>query len=415
MELLAPAGNKEKLEVAFHYGADAVYIGGQSFNLRSKSDNFSMEDFAESRKIADKLGKKIYLTLNAYMHEREKKELAQYLAEIKDIKFDGYIVSDLGVLSILKKIIPYAEIHISTQANVLNSESANMYQEMGATRIVLARELTLNEIKEIRDKTDAELEVFVHGAICMSYSGRCLLSNYMNTRDANKGDCSQVCRWKFKTYYIEEESRKGEYIPIEEGHDYATILSSKDLAMARHLDELEEAGVDSIKIEGRMKSVYYVANTVRVYRMLLDTLMKTGRDYNSVLDKEPIRSYLLELEKVSRRESGTGFFFHDKENTAGAQSTMKAYLPSRRLLAMVESVEGKYAKLRLYNTIKTKMPLVYIGKNFIHKEDNLYKLYIKDNENRFIETETLRAIDEAYISATEFNLNKYDIITLDRE
>ena len=216
MELLAPAGNKEKLEVAYHYGADAAYIGGALFNLRHQSKNTTIEELAECAELAKKLNKKMYLTLNAFLHEYDKNNLKEYLKEIQNLNIDAFIVSDLGVLGIVKEIIPDANIHISTQASVTNSYSCKIYESLGASRIILARELSLDEIKEIRDNTDLELETFVHGAVCMSYSGRCLLSNFLNNRDANGGECSQVCRWNFKTY-IEEKTRPGEFMEIEEG------------------------------------------------------------------------------------------------------------------------------------------------------------------------------------------------------
>ncbi len=483
MELLAPAGNKQKLEVAFHYGADAVYVGGQAFNLRKKSDNFSLEDFDESLKLAKKLDKKMYLTLNSYLHQSDIPRLKEYLNEIKHLRFDGYIVSDLGVLSLLKKIIPEAEAHISTQANILNSESVEMYESLGASRIILGRECNLDEIRSIRESTNLELEVFVHGAVCMSYSGRCLLSNYMSARDANGGDCVQVCRWNFKGYagaeamnmanahshsgcscggscggskdkqhhqnsidesseeqslfYLEEKSRKGQFFPIEEGDEYTMIMSAKDLRMAEHLHLLQAAGVDSLKIEGRMKSIYYVANTIRVYRMLINTLYRlgSGEEYVAALSKEPVNSYLKELDTISRRESDTGFFLYgreslangddenleqankpiineDADNKKAVEPTLKSYLAGRRLMAMVVENEGRYSKINVYNTIKTNTNLIYIGISFINQNDNMYKLYVKDGSGNFVEVESVRNIDEAYIlPAHDIILTKYDIIT----
>ncbi len=460
MELLAPAGNKQKLEVAFHYGADAVYVGGQAFNLRKKSDNFSLEDFETSLALTKKLDKKMYLTLNSYLHQSDIQKLKDYLREIKHLPFDGYIVSDLGVLSLLKKIIPNAEAHISTQANILNSESVEMYESLGATRIILGRECNLDEIRSIRENTNLELEVFVHGAVCMSYSGRCLLSNYMSARDANGGDCVQVCRWNFKGYasasnnqsncgcgcnhenvkdessdeqsmfYLEEKSRKGQFFPIEEGDEYTTIMSAKDLRMAEYLHLLQAAGVDSLKIEGRMKSIYYVANTIRVYRMLINTLYRlgSGDEYVVALSKEPVKSYLKELDTISRRESDTGFFFYgreeitnetskpiideDTDNKKAVEPTLKSYLAGRRLMAMVVENEGRYSKINVYNTIKINTNLIYIGISFINQNDNMYKLYVKDSSGNFIEVESVRNIDEAYIlPAHDIILTRYDIIT----
>lgn len=407
MELLAPAGNKEKLEIAYHYGADAVYIGGAMFNLRNQSKNTTLEELQECSLIASKLNKKIYLTLNAYLHEYDKKNLKNYLKEIENIKIDAFIVSDLGVLSALKNIIPDSTVHISTQASVTNSYSCNMYKKLGASRIILARELSLKEIREIRENTDLELEVFVHGAVCMSYSGRCILSNYITNRDANKGDCSQVCRWPFKTY-IENENRVGELLPIEEYSNYTTILSAKDLKMAEYLHLVEEAGVDSIKIEGRMKSVYYVANVVRVYRLLLDVLSRVGiNDYEEVIKKEPVISYIKELDTISRRESDTGFFFRDSE----IKPTLKGYLKGRRLMGMISGIENGYAKVNVYNTIDIGKLLIYIGRDFLSCNDDRFSLFIKNENGDFIETKSIRNVDNAYIKSTVHELKKYDIIT----
>ena len=411
MELLAPAGNKEKLEVAYHYGADATYIGGALFNLRHQSKNTTIDELAECAQLAKNLNKKMYLTLNAFLHEYDKNNLKAYLKEIQNLNIDAFIVSDLGVLGIVKETIPEATIHISTQASVTNSYSCKMYESLGASRIILARELSLDEIKEIRDNTDLELESFVHGAVCMSYSGRCLLSNFLNNRDANGGECSQVCRWNFKTY-IEEKTRPGEFMEIEEGENHTTILSSRDLQMAEYLHLLQKAGIDSIKIEGRMKSVYYVANTVRVYRILLDLLERIGYDsYPEAIKKEPMASYLKELDTISRRESDTGFYF----GRNNIKPTLKGYLKGRRLMGMIADDSEEYAKITVYNTIKNGDDLVYIGKDFIKHNDNRFKLFIKTEENEFVEVDNIRNIDNAYIKSGAHDFKKYDIITVEED
>ncbi|ACN83187.1 peptidase [Brachyspira hyodysenteriae WA1] len=351
----------------------------------------------------------MYLTLNAFLHEYDKNNLKAYLKEIQNLNIDAFIISDLGVLGIVKETIPEATIHISTQASVTNSYSCKMYESLGASRIILARELSLDEIKEIRDNTDLELESFVHGAVCMSYSGRCLLSNFLNNRDANGGECSQVCRWNFKTY-IEEKTRPGEFMEIEEGENHSTILSSRDLQMAEYLHLLQKAGIDSIKIEGRMKSVYYVANTVRVYRILLDLLDRIGYDsYPEAIKKEPIASYLKELETISRRESDTGFYF-GRDNI---KPTLKGYLKGRRLMGMISDDSEEYAKITVYNTIKNGDDLIYIGKDFINHNDNRFKLFIKTEENEFVEVDNIRNIDNAYIKSGVHDFKKYDIITVE--
>lgn len=411
MELLAPAGNKEKLEVAYHYGADAVYIGGALFNLRNQSKNTTIEDLKECSIIASKLGKKIYLTLNAYLHEYDKKSLIDYIKEIEDINIDAFIVADLGVLSILKDIIPDSVVHISTQASVTNSYSCNIYKSLGASRVILARELSLEEISDIRENTDVELEVFVHGAVCMSYSGRCLLSNYFTDRDANRGDCSQACRWNFKTY-IEEKTRPGEFMPIEEYSNHATILSARDLKMAEYLHLIKKSGIDSIKIEGRMKSVYYVASVVRVYRILLDILDKVGiEDYVEAIKKEPIAGYIKELDTISRRESDTGFFLDSED----IKPTLKGYLKGRRLMGMVTDVENGYAKVNVYNSIDKNSLLIYIGRDFINRKDDRFLLYVKNENGDFIKTDSIRNIDNAYIKSSIHTFKKYDILTIEED
>lgn len=414
MELLAPAGNLEKLKVALVYGADAVYLGGHSFNLRNQSNNFTLEELKEGVEFAHALNKKVYLTLNASLHEYDKKNIKNYIKELDGLNIDAFIVADIGVFSILKEIIPEANIHISTQANTTNSASCNMWKTIGASRIVLARELSIDEIKEIRESTDIEIETFVHGAVCMSYSGRCLLSNYLTKRDANKGECSQVCRWNFKLY-MEEATRPGEFMEVEEATDHTTILSAKDLQMAEYLHLLKEAGVDSLKIEGRMKSVYYVANVVRVYKKLIDVLERVGSDnYTDVIKQEPVRSYIKELETVTRRESDTGFFIRGKNNNPEIKPTLKSYLKGRRLLGMVTEIENGYAKVHVYNTIHLNNNLIYIGINFLNCYDNIYKLFIKTEIGEFVEVKNIRNVDTfAYIKSTAHNFREYDIISIE--
>lgn len=413
MELLAPAGNKEKLETALHYGADAVYIGGSSFNLRNQSGNFGLDEIKEGVAHAHKLGKKVYFTLNAYLHEYDIKNLENYLKELKDIELDAFIVADLGVFSILREHIPNASVHVSTQANVTNSYAANMWKSLGASRIVLARELSLDEIKMIKDKTDIEIETFVHGAVCMSYSGRCLLSNYINERDANKGDCSQVCRWGFNTY-IEDTKRLGQYMKVEEEDNGATILSARDLDLTKHLHLLEYAGVDSVKIEGRMKSVYYVATVVRVYRYLLDLLNRVGaNNYEAALKEELPINYMNELESVSRRESDTGFYLRGRHQEPEIKPTLKSYLKGRRLIGMVTGNEGEFMKVKIYNTINENKPITYIGANFLSIVDSAQMLFVKNDLGEFTKVRSLRNVDNGvgYMKSSVHNFSKYDIIT----
>lgn len=301
-ELLAPAGNLEKLKMAIIYGADAVYLGGEEFSLRAYADNFSIEDMREGIEFAHNRGKKVYVTVNIFPHNDDLKDIPNYIQQIKEIGADGVILSDLGVFSIVKEVAPELEVHISTQANNTNYKSALLWHELGAKRVILARELSLGEIKEIRQKTpqDLEFEVFVHGAMCISYSGRCLLSNYMANRDSNSGQCAHPCRWK---YYLMEEKRPGEYLPVYENERGTFIYNSKDLCMIEHIPELVECGLSSLKLEGRIKSSYYVATVVKSYRQAIDTYFKNPKEYKY----NPI--WLEEIKKASHREFTTGFYF----------------------------------------------------------------------------------------------------------
>ncbi len=306
MELLAPAGDKEKLIMAIEYGADAVYLASTRFGLRTFAGNFDLEilkwavDYAHERNV------KVYVTVNIIPHESDLKDLPGYIKYLNEIGVDAVICADLGVISMVRRITPDLAVHVSTQANITNSESAMVYVNLGVKRLILAREMTMEEIVELRSKipADIELEAFCHGAMCISYSGRCLLSNFFTGRDANRGACVQACRWG---YAIREISKEQEY-PIEEDSHGTYILNSKDMCMIDHLDKLEKAGISSIKIEGRMKTEYYVANIVNAYREALDYL-KTHKEYN--LPQE-IRN---EVFKSSHRDYSEGFYFGSPKQT----------------------------------------------------------------------------------------------------
>lgn len=307
MELLAPAGNYEKLLTALNYGADAVYLSGKNFGLRAFAGNFSNVELKKACAYAHKLNKKIYVTINILTRDADYKGIEKYLEFLSKINIDGIIVSDLGLISFVRKNFPEINIHVSTQANVTNLQTALFLAELGVKRIVLARELSLKEISKIAKALAGrvEIECFVHGAMCMAYSGRCLLSNYLTGRDANRGECVQACRWK---YFIREESRQDE-LEVEEDDKGTYILNSKDLCMIEHLDKLQKAGVASLKIEGRMKSSYYVACVTNAYRKAIDMLPKrAGEDF------------VKELEKTSHRRFTTGFYF-DEEDRQFRQSS----------------------------------------------------------------------------------------------
>lgn len=301
-ELLAPAGNLEKLKIAIEYGADAVYIGGEEFSLRVAADNFTNDEIKQGVDFAKARGKKVYLTANIIPHNKDIDEYGRFLRDVKDLGLDAVILSDLGMFDVTKELAPELEIHISTQANNVNYRSAQKWYEMGAKRVILAREMSLDEISEIRRRTDKglELEAFVHGAMCISYSGRCLLSNYMAGRDGNGGACAHPCRWK---YYLMEEKRPGEYMPVFENERGTFIYNSKDLCMINHIDKLVESGLTSFKIEGRVKSEFYVATVVAAYRRAIDSYFENPDTW------EPNPEWLSELKKVSHRDYTTGFYF----------------------------------------------------------------------------------------------------------
>ncbi len=340
MELLSPAGNVEKLYYAYAYGADAAYIGLKKFSLRVKADNFYEDEYKKVQALKEQFpGRRLHCALNISFHDEEIDALKENLDYFRQYPIDAFIVQDIGIVPLLQKEFPKAQLHLSTQASCVNSEAVKMYRSLGFSRIVLGREISINQIKRIKDAVpDMELETFVHGAMCIAYAGRCLMSAYLTGRSAQSGFCSHTCRWNFKIdadangklkaetarqlaqsglLSIEEEQRPGEKFPIFEGEDFTAVLSSKDLRMIEHLADLRDAGVDSLKIEGRMKSVYYVAMVTRAYRKALDAL-------DGKLSSEEAAPYIEELENVAHRESTTGFYYNkadaDKTTTGASDS-----------------------------------------------------------------------------------------------
>lgn len=330
-ELLAPAGNLEKLKKAIIYGADAVYIGGEEFSLRVAADNFTFEEMKEGVQFAHERGKKVYLTANIIPHNSDIEEYADFLKEAVKTEVDAVIISDLGLFDMTRELAPNLEIHVSTQANNVNYRSANMWYKLGAKRVVVAREMSFDEIREIRDNTpdDLEIEAFVHGAMCISYSGRCLLSNYMTGRDSNQGQCAHPCRWK---YFLMEEQRPGEYMPVFENERGTFIYNSKDLCMIEHVDKLIEAGVTSFKIEGRVKSEYYVATVVKMYREAIDKYFEDPKNFK--IDPE----WINELKKVSHRDYTTGFYFGKPGGTEQHYAS-SSYIREYDLVGIVEDYD----------------------------------------------------------------------------
>lgn len=316
IELLAPAGDLDKLKMAIMYGADAVYLGGEAFGLRKSSKNFSLEEIKEGVEYAHKRRKNVYITLNIVPHDEDLDGLEEYIKYLYKIDVDAVIVSDPGMFAIIKRTVPNLPIHISTQASVTNYETIMFWYSLGVRRIVLARELSFEEIENItkRIPDDLEIEAFVHGSMCMSYSGRCLISNYMTDRDANRGDCSQPCRYK---YHVVEEKRPGQYFPIIENDEGSFIFNSKDLCMIEHIDRLVKSGINSFKIEGRVKSLYYLATVIRAYRIAIDEYIKDPENY--VYKPE----WLDELRKVSHRDFTSGFYLGktDKDSQVYSKSS----------------------------------------------------------------------------------------------
>lgn len=306
IELLAPAGNMERLNAALHFKADAVYLAGKNFGLRAFSDNFDNNGLQRAIETAHKQNKKVYVTLNIFAFDDDIEKLKDYVKFLDSVNADAVIVSDLGVFGTVKKTAPDLKIHVSTQSNTTNTQAAKMWAELGAERIVLARELNLTQIRKIRDNLpdNVMLEAFVHGAMCISYSGRCLLSNYLANRPSNRGECAQSCRWE---YTITERTRRGEELEISEDNRGTYILNSKDMNMLAHIDKLADAGIESFKIEGRIKTAYYVANTVNAYRRAIDLYYKDRNNF-----KAP-QSLIDELNKSSHRKYTTGFYFNDAD------------------------------------------------------------------------------------------------------
>lgn len=334
IELLAPAGNFNKLKTAFAFGADAVYAAGKQFGLRAFADNFTVEELASAAEFVHSLGKKIYVTVNIYADDGDLDGIRSYAKQLYAAKVDAAIISDIGVFTIFKEVAPDLELHVSTQANVTNSAAAKAWVSLGAKRIILARETTINDIRLIRDAIDdnIEIEAFVHGAMCIAYSGRCLLSSYFTDRAGNKGECVQCCRWE---YDLIETTRKGA-LPISEDARGTYILSSKDLCMIDHLSELIDAGVTSMKVEGRIKSEYYVAGVVNAYRRALDAALRGEICPQELID---------ETQKISHRGYTTGFFLGEKGGTTGENKPTA----SHNFVAVVDSYSDGKAVVEMRN------------------------------------------------------------------
>ena len=354
MELLAPAGDLEKLKIAIDYGADAVYFGGEAFGLRAGAGNFTVDQIKEGIEYAHARGRKAYMTVNIFAHNEDIEKLAPYLEKIKDIPIDAFIVSDPGIIAVFKEVMPDAEIHLSTQANTTNYMTAKFWMNQGVKRIVSAREMSFKELRQFKAKVpEMEIETFIHGAMCISYSGRCLLSNFMVQRDANQGACAHPCRWN---YALMEEKRPGEYFPVDEDERGTYVFNSKDLCMIEHIPEMIESGIASAKIEGRMKTIFYVATIVRVYREAIDAYYADPENYKFKPE------WLEELTKVSNRHFTTGFFLgKTDENSQNYQSS--AYIRDYDFIGIVRSYDeaSGYAMVEQRNNFKAGQEIEVFG------------------------------------------------------
>jgi putative protease len=355
IELLAPAGDLEKLKIAIDYGADAVYFGGSMFGLRAGAGNLSVEDMREGIMYAHSHNAKAYMTVNIFAHNKDINMLPDYLKSLKDIPIDAFLVSDPGVFEVFREILPDAEIHLSTQANTTNYMTANFWYRQGVKRIVAAREMSFEELREFRTgiPEDMEIEAFVHGAMCISYSGRCLLSNFMTGRDSNRGACAHPCRWN---YALMEEQRPGEYFPVEEDERGTYVFNSKDLCMIEHIPEIIESGISSAKIEGRMKTIFYAATVVRVYREAIDAYYADPENYRFKPE------WLEELSKVSNRHFTTGFFLgRPDESSQNYESS--AYIREYDFIGIVREYDeaSGYAIVEQRNNFKKDQKIEIFG------------------------------------------------------
>jgi putative protease len=363
-ELLAPAGNFEKLKTALHYGADAVYMGLSDFSLRAKADNFTSNELEKAARLVRALGKKFYITVNIFPHNKDISYIKGHLSSLAEISPDAIIVSDLGVFETARETVPEIPIHISTQANITNFKAAKFWEKLGAKRLVLSRELTIDEIKEIRDHVSIELECFVHGAICISYSGRCYISSFLANRSGNLGECTNSCRWN---YTLMEEKREGQYFPVYENDRGTYILSSKDLCMIEHLDKLADAGVDSFKIEGRMKGINYLAGVVKTYREAVNSIKE--RPYR-------VReNWLRELSMFSSRGYTTGMFLGKQPDSGYNHDEDEIYKMSHELVGVVKSVRNGNAVISLRSSLKIGDHIEFLSTGLEHQTFEVSKIY----------------------------------------
>lgn len=385
IELLSPAGDMNKLKTAFHYGADAVYIGGKAMSLRALAGNFTDEEILEAVSYAHSLNKKVYVTVNIFCKNQDVEGAKTYLKFLESANVDGAIISDPGLIMLAREVAPNLSVNVSTQANTLNYKSVEFWKNFGAKRIILGRELSVKEIKEITEKVDVEIETFVHGAMCISYSGRCLLSDYRTGRKSNRGECVQACRWN---YQIRERGSDGAFMDIEEDERGTYILNSKDLNLLDYIHELDDAGVCSLKIEGRMKSEYYLATVVNAYRRALDEYYKVGKDYKD----NPL--FQAELEKTAHREFTTAYFLGENDRTENFNDSQSKGT-FKFIANVIEDHNGKFAKVEMRNRFKVGDLLEVLSPT-----DNFLKTFTVG----LMETEKGEVIEDAKVVQQKINL-----------
>ncbi|MBI5055614.1 MAG: U32 family peptidase [Nitrospirae bacterium] len=362
-ELLAPAGNYEKLITALHYGADAVYMGLSEFSLRAKADNFNLGELEKAAHLVRSKGKRFYITINIFPHNRDIPCMKEHLRSLAEMKPDALIISDIGAFDMANEIIPDVPVHISTQANITNYRSAKVWEKLGAKRLVLSRELTIDEIKDIREKVSIELECFVHGAICISYSGRCYISSFLANRPANLGECTNSCRWN---YTLMEETRQGQYFPVYENDRGTYVMSSRDLCMIEHLDKLSDAGVNSFKIEGRMKGINYAAGVVKTYREAVDSL--------KVRPYKVRETWLKELSIFSSRGYTTGMFLGRQPDNSYTHDD-EVYKMSHELVGVVKSIRNGKAVVALRSSLRAGDYIEFLSSGLEHKTFEVQQLF----------------------------------------
>lgn len=403
IELLAPAGNFSKLKTALYFGADAVYLGGKNFSLRAYSNNFTNEELKSAVEYVHSKGKKIYVTVNIFAKNKDFKEAEEYFKFLEEIKVDAVIVTDPGFIYLAKKVAKNLPLHLSTQANTLNKYSAKFWESQGVERVILARELSLKEVSEIKAELnpETELEAFIHGAMCISYSGRCLMSNYFNGRDANRGECVQACRWE---YEIKEKSKDGEYYPVEQDDKGTYIFNSKDLNLIDYIGDLERAGVSSFKIEGRMKGEYYLATVINAYRRAIDEYLKVGDEYKN----NPL--YMTELKKTFHRAFTTAYAFGDNTETVnynGSQSSGNSMFIAN---VLGYDKDKKLALVEMRNRFKIgdELEILSPSKNF-NKKFKIEKIY----DEGFNEIEDAKLVQQRLYIKTDYQLYEGDILRKD--